>query len=369
MPINFHISANLPKGGADLMEVELAAGVIGAKLESQIQAQFEENPSVATNLIKSPAFFGIGSSFALKEYIKNSMDSGATKLDFYFSFDAGKQELMCAIVDNGPGFPRNFLKKSADEKGMVDYVATKLMSDDGEVKQHIQSTKRNIQNSNQPKQKGGQGLGLASIARILHTGDGRAEIGNVGDLSVNALKNLSINVASQQHGAVIMLTSTLFSEELFQKYQSKSYGKDSNDAFYVNYVKGIEFSQPSYDIASPTSIERSLNDSPSLSSSEVFSPSSSTSRILRSGLKININMKGLTFGEGEPESSLSGITPMGSDFSFDDVRSPSVPLIVVNEQHVVDEKNIEVMIDDEKKPLGLNMQGLGFEDHSSSKKR
>jgi hypothetical protein len=177
------------------------------------------------------------------------------------------------------------------QKQMMDYYEHKLKLVDAEhMLARVRSTKieQRKQGGDNTKIKGGQGLGVASIARTLQTCDGTADIGNVSDLSPTMFDKLKIDRHAHPEGAVLLFRSTLFSPELFARYDTKVYDKDDNNVHYVTYVKGIEYTSDlaqhkfNIDIASPTrsmisvshSSSSSLNTYISGSASNLFSPQS-----------------------------------------------------------------------------------------------
>lgn len=225
------------------IERNFASTQVFEAIKAHLMKITDNNESRVDLLLKSPACFGVASSFALSEYIKNTGDAGGTKIDVYARLN-DDSSISFLVKDDGPGFPDAFLKKNSGET-MVSYFNKKLKSEDGKEKSRIESSKTSESKSDTDmdaaKIKGGQGLGLATVARVLEKTGGSFLVGNFADLpqSIQANINEIDNVTESKHDkghAIHMMTSNPYSPEMADLFSDRA----SITTRYTTYVESID---------------------------------------------------------------------------------------------------------------------------------
>jgi hypothetical protein len=297
----------------------ILAHQIGEELKQTLKKHCSDK-EVSDLVLKSPAFFGINSAFTLCEFIKNTLDAEGCELYIYVSVNED-QTVSCAVIDNGKGFSDLFLNRTNDEKVLLNYFSSKLASTEDNIKRIRISSPKFINLNTRGNTQGGQGLGLATIARILETGNGKVEIANVRDLSEKISKTFNMHRNTHPRGAVILLSSVMYSLELHKLYQStqrKMLEVEDINSQYLNYLMLLNL--PVLKISSPTLSPRSpALDSDLISplqpnklklNSPLSSPIRSTAKTA-SMLKLVLNINSeVEYGADEIE--IKEITPISS---------------------------------------------------------
>lgn len=204
---------------------ELQQAVFVNKIKDQLVDEFKNNTKIHDDekmaILESPAFYAINTTFSLSEYVKNSLDAGASKLDICILENQDKT-ISSFVIDNGSGFPDKFLgKKTNDSPGLTNYLTKLTNENEDEYVASIESSKKRTEEY-KTDLYGGRGLGLATITRVLDVGDGKSEIGNVDSLP-GEIQDI-LGLTAKDTGAVIALTSPGYSQELLEKFESDAQG-------------------------------------------------------------------------------------------------------------------------------------------------
>jgi hypothetical protein len=204
---------------------EPVANRILERLSEQLKKYCAKHNLELESVLKSAACFGINTSFALMEYIINSVHEKGSTLDCCLHADV--QGVTCMVFDNGKGFPDDTLE---------DYHPRLIMKE-GFQKANIVSTKR-------ANKKGG--FGIASIDRIMHMAKGKFEIGNKKGVSAALSEKMGIFFKPDEKGAVLILTSPLYTPKAFAAFIAESekvayYGNQDNSQRYTTYVEMIDY--------------------------------------------------------------------------------------------------------------------------------
>lgn len=232
---------------ASLEDSEIGRNIEANRISNAIREHLlsiTHDENQVSEIMKSPALYSVTNLFPLTEYMKNTHDAGGKKFDIYLKINDDKS-LTCMVKDDGRGFPPSFLNQESGEK-MVNYYAKKLKTETGEEKSKIESTKQtataqpdNESTAEMPKQKGGRGLGLATVARILDRTGGSLLFGNLSDLPQDLQEAVSSNEAKASVNpgqAVLLMSSPPYSKEMNNLFTDPK----SMTATYLHHVDGIE---------------------------------------------------------------------------------------------------------------------------------
>jgi hypothetical protein len=198
-----------------------------------------ESKKIYEKIKRSPAGYNL-SKFGLAEYLKNATHdtAKATKLNIILKMDEqasalDPRGLEILVIDNGGGFPKNYLDKDSDKKNNNTLLANvRKVKDPGYEEGRVETSVEVIDRKKtiSDKQESGEisaGKGLNELAKVVSivVSDkpekvlGHMLIGNVDDLKKTPYISLAneAKFSLPDHGAITYIHSPILDEDSIKK--------------------------------------------------------------------------------------------------------------------------------------------------------